>query len=111
MTDWRTQRDRALFVLEHDPNPLVRAEAAESICELAATAAARAPELHPAVVRLVADKQAEVRCSGLALAAMTLPPEEAEELLVRHLADGAIRVRVEAAGRLADLVRPSARGA
>ncbi len=111
-SDWRAGRDTALFKLEHEKNPAVRAEAAEVLCDLGA----EVPEVSrlefaPAVVRLLADKQSEVRCGGLALAAIILPPEEAEELLVRHLSDRDMRVRIEATGRLADLGRPSSRGA
>lgn len=111
-SNWRAGRDAALFTLENDKNPAVRAEAAEVLCDLGADLpeAARG-ELAPAVVRLLADKQSEVRCGGLALAALVLSGEEAEELLIRHLSDRDIRVRVEATGRLADLARPTARGA
>jgi HEAT repeat protein len=111
-TDWRAGRDTALFKLEHEKNPALRAEAAEVLCDLAADVAEPARvEFAAAVVRLLADAQSEVRCGGLALAALILPAEEAEELLVRHLADKDARIRIEATGRLADLGRPTTRGA
>ena len=69
------------------------------------------PEWIPVVARLVADAQADVRSAGLALGALCLPVEEAVELLTRHLSDATARVRCEAAGRLANLVRPESRGA
>jgi HEAT repeat protein len=107
--DWRAQRDEALLMLERDSRAAVRAEAAELLCDLA-EAPARHEELSPVVPRLVGDTQPEVRCAGVALAARVLKPDDAAELLVRSLADRHERVRVEAAGRLADLGRPSARG-
>ena len=111
-SDWRAGRDTALFKLEHEKNPAVRAEAAEVLCDLGSEVAEAARvEFAPAVVRLLADKQSEVRCSGLALGALILSPEEAEELLIRHLSDRDVRVRVEATGRLADLGRQTSRGA
>lgn len=110
-TDWRTLREQSLLALEKETNPLVRAEAAEALCEVAADLGeAAAPELAPVVVRLLSDRQSEVRAAGLALGAQVSPPDEAEALLVRHLADANERVRVEAAGRLADLALPSSRG-
>ncbi len=110
LTDWRLERDRALFQIEHEKRPDVRAEAAFHLCELASVVE-RAAELAPAVALLLADGQDEVRCAGVALAAMTLPGEKARPILVRHLADPAVRVRVEAAGQLADLAEPTTRGA
>ena len=111
-SNWRIGRDTALFKLENEKNPAIRAEAAELLCDLGADLADDLKlEFAPAVVRLLADPQSEVRSAGLALAAMILPPEEAEELLIRHLSDRDLRVRVEATGRLADLRRPSSRGA
>jgi HEAT repeat protein len=111
-SNWRAGRDAALFKLENEKSPAIRAEAAEVLCDLGADAPEETKsEFGPAVVRLLADKQTEVRCAGLALAALILSGEEAEELLVRHLSDPDIRMRIEATGRLADLARPSARGA
>src|SRR5947209_4430048 len=80
------------------------------LCELAYEASDFS-EFAPDVVLLVADAQSEVRSAGLALAATVLSPDEAEPLLTRFLSDATARVRCEAAGRLADLVRPSARAA
>jgi HEAT repeat protein len=60
---------------------------------------------------MLADKQDEVRCAGLALASEVVAPAEAKDILIRHLTDKVPRVRVEAAGRLADLALPESRGA
>jgi HEAT repeat protein len=110
--DWRTARDTALFKLENEKTPGPRAEAVDVLCDLAADVP---PELQaefaPALVRLLADTQSEVRCGAVALAALILPPEEAEALIVRHLSDKDVQMRIEATGRLADLARPTARGA
>ncbi len=112
MVDWRTERDAALLRLERERSPAVRGEAAETLCDLALEAPAEARgEFGPAVVRLLSDQQDDVRCAGLALAAEVLPGDEAREVLVRHLEHQPARVRVEAAGRLADLALPDARGA
>jgi HEAT repeat protein len=110
--DLQLERDALLVTLEQDRRPAVRAEAAEGLCELAfeAPAPARA-DFVPAVARLLADAQGEVRCAGLALAAAVLSAPEAGELLTRYLAEPDPRVRLEAAGRLADLALPGARGA
>lgn len=108
--DWRQERDRALLVLESDQRPSVRTEAALLLCELAREPGRPAAEWVPALSRLLPDAQEEVRCAGVALAALVLSPEEAREVLVRRLSDPAPRVRVEAAGRLADLAEPTSRG-
>ena len=111
-SDWRTARDTALFKLENEKNPALRAEAVDTLCDLAAEVS---PDLRSefaaALVRLLADTQSEVRCGAVALAALILPGAEAEALLIRHLADRDPRMRLEATGRLADLGRPSSRGA
>ncbi len=110
--DLRANLDLALLTLEREKNAAVRAEAADSLCELAFDAPPELrPDFAPAVVRLLADTQDEVRCGGLALAAEVLAPVEAKEILIRHLGDQVVRVRVEAAGRLADLALPESRGA
>jgi HEAT repeat protein len=109
---WRTNREGALLLLEHEKTPAVRSEAAETICDAAADAPPEArPEFAADVVRLLTDAQEDVRCAGLALAAQVLPAMEARDVLVRHLSEPAHRLRVEAAGRLADLALPDARGA
>ncbi len=110
--DWRTARDTALFKLENEKNPAIRVEAVDALCDLAADVSPDVRlEFAPAVVRLLADPQSEAKCGGLALAAMVLPPEEAEALLIRHVTDPDSRLRVEATGRLADLARQTSRGA
>ncbi|MGV3622272.1 MAG: HEAT repeat domain-containing protein [Archangium sp.] len=112
MTEQHTPREKALIALERETNLAVRLEAATTLCELAfdATSDERAFFV-PDVVQLLSDKQDEVRCAGLALASAVLPPNESKEILTRHLSDPVVRVRVEAAGRLADLELPEARGA
>lgn len=108
----RARIDELLLKLENGRDPAVRAETADALCELAFEIPAEdRVEFSAVVVRLLADQQDEVRCAGLALAAETLAPVEAKELLARHLQDKVTRVRVEAAGRLADLALPEARGA
>lgn len=110
--DPRATRDAALLALERETQASLRTEAAETLCDLASeTPLERRGEFAPDVVRLLADKQDEVRCVGLALATEVLSAAEAKDLLVRHLNDKVTRVRVEAAGRLADLALPEARGA
>ncbi len=110
--DWRTSRDTALFKLENAKEAPLRAEAVDTLCDLADEVPADLKaEFAPALVRLLADQQSDVRCGAMAMGAVILPPEEAEALLVRHLGDRDVQVRTEATGRLADLVRPSARGA
>ncbi len=110
--DWRTARDTALFKLENEKEAPLRAEAVDTLCDLADEAPAELKaEFASTLVRMLADKQSDVRCGGMAMGAVILPPEEAESLLVRHLTDRDVQVRTEATGRLADLVRPSARGA
>lgn len=112
MSDWRSERDAALLVLEREASEAARTEAADTLCDSAYEAPRELrEELAPAVQRLLADRQPEVRCAGLALAAEILPPPEAKEVLIRHLQGQPARVRVEAAGRLADLALPDARGA
>jgi HEAT repeat protein len=112
LNEIRTSRDLALVTLEREVRADLRAEAADTLCELAFDAPPELrPEFEPAVVRLLADKQDEVRCAGLALASEVLAPAEAKDILIRHLSDKVTRVRVEAAGRLADLALPDTRGA
>ncbi len=112
MTDIRASRDLALMTLERETRSDIRAEAADALCDLAFDAPREMrTEFEPAVVRLLADKQEEVRCGGLALATEVLSPDEAKDILIRHLGDSVTRVRVEAAGRLADLAIPETRGA
>ena len=111
MSDWRAQRDAALLTLEREKRESLRVEAAEVLCDLAFDAPRELlSEFAPAVVRLVADANPEVRCAGLALAAEALPNDEAKTLLVRHTSDSIARVRIEAVGRMADLALPETRG-
>ena len=109
--DWRTERDRALLVLESAKKASLRAEAAEALCLLAREGPDRADDLAPLVAGLLADRQLEVRRAGLALGALVSPIDDLEGIFSRGLLDPSALVRVEAAGRLADLARPSARAA
>jgi HEAT repeat protein len=112
MLDWRFARDEALLALERAKDPAVRAEAADALCGLASRLSQEhAQEFAPAIVRLLTDAQAEVRRAGLALAAHVLSPDEAAEVLIRHLTEPSVGVRSEAAGRLADLELAHHRGA
>ncbi|MEW5740736.1 MAG: HEAT repeat domain-containing protein [Myxococcota bacterium] len=109
--DFRAERDLALLTLEREKSAPVRAEAAETLCELAVESPRELRvEFVPAVARLIADSQVEVRCAGLALAAEVLPMGEAVDILTRHAADQEQRVRVEAVGRIADLAQSDLRG-
>ena len=110
--DWRAAREALLLRLVREQRASERADAAEQLCDIvfAAPVDARA-EFIPLVAQLIADKQDDVRSSGLALGAMVLPEAEAQDLFTRHLSDKQLAVRIEAAGRLADLESASARGA
>ncbi len=102
------QREALLHTLQSSKVARARAEAAFSLCEL--VDADNRELLAADVAHLVTDSQLEVRCAGLALAIQTLSTHDATDLLTRHLSDSAARVRVEAAGRLADLTMPELRG-
>ncbi|MDQ3263696.1 MAG: HEAT repeat domain-containing protein [Myxococcota bacterium] len=108
--DWRRARDEALLVLEHSKKTEERIRAAEGLLGLADGFPDRWEELAPAIPRLIADRQEELRRGGVRLAALLLHPDEAEGFLGARLTDPSPRVRMEAAGQLADLARPSSRG-
>ncbi|PTL78158.1 HEAT repeat domain-containing protein [Vitiosangium sp. GDMCC 1.1324] len=110
MTDWRAERDRALLALERERDPGIRSEAAELLFHLAAEDTSRAPEFSAALTRLLADKQVAVRRTAVGMATVVLSAEELPGFLASRLADEESVVRVEAAGRLADLARPDCRG-
>jgi len=88
-----------------------REAAAVELCELAARPDAVAAEFTPDVPRLLADPSEAVRVCGLALAATVLPPGEALTLLAAHATDANERLRLEVAGRLADMAVPGVRPA
>jgi HEAT repeat protein len=111
VTDWRTERDSALLVLEREENPGVRAEAAQLLFHLAAEDTSRASEFSVALSRLLADKQVAVRRTGVGLATVVLSAEELPGFLSTHLADEESLVRLEAVGRIADLAQNDCRGA
>lgn len=108
--DWRAERDRALLALERERDPAKRTEAAELLYHLAAEDASRAPELSDALSRLLADPQVPVRRTAVGMATVVLRADELPGYLAARLADEESLVRVEAAGRLADLTRPDCRG-
>lgn len=110
MMDWRAERDRALLALERERDPGIRSEAAELLFHLAAEDTSRAPEFSAALTRLLADKQVAVRRTAVGMATVVLSAEELPGFLAMRLADEESVVRVEAAGRLADLARPDCRG-
>lgn len=110
MADWRSLRDAALMDLEGEKRTSdARLAAAVALYDLAAEDHTRWPEMASVLPRLLAHALAGVRRTGVALAALVLDPTEAEELLAARLADPAPEVRMEAAGQLADLARPSIR--
>lgn len=109
--DFQAECDRALLSLERESDVRLRVEEAQALCDLAAVAPAECRgDLAWVVGRVLGDRQAEVRCAGLALAALVLKGGEAEEILTRHLSDASERIRVEAVGRLADMAKPHLRG-
>jgi HEAT repeat protein len=110
VTDWRAERDRALLALEREKHPGLRMEAAELLFHLAAEDSTRASELSASFQRLLADKQVAVRRTGVGMATAVLPAEELPGFFATQLADEESLVRLEAAGRLADLTRPDCRG-
>ena|GEM_PF-755873 len=110
MTDWRGERDRALLALEREQNPALRAEAAELLFHLVAEDSARAPEFSAALARLLEDKQVAVRRTGVGMATGVLSTEELPGFLAARQSDPESLVRLEAAGRLADLGRADCRG-
>lgn len=109
-TDWREERDRSLLALENAKRFEDRVNAARALVRLCVEDGSRAEELRAHIPRLLDDKDARIRRSGVALAAAALPPEEAEAFLGARLTDKEYEVRLEAVGQLADLARPSSRG-
>lgn len=109
--DWRAERERALLMLEREKDPPLRAEAADLLFQLAAEDPSRAPEFTSVLARLLADGQPQVRRSGLGLATLVLPQAELIDTLTARLSETDVGVRLEAAGRLADLALPEVRGA
>lgn len=111
MTDWRAERDRALLTLEGARDARLRSEAAEQLFHLVAEDPSRAPEFSSALTRLLADPQVDVRRTAVGMATVVLSAEELPGFLSARLDDPEGQVRLEAAGRLADLTRPDCRGA
>lgn len=109
--DWRAAKDAALIAVERERTPDRRAAAASVLLDLLAEDEDRAQELSALVPTLIADKATAVRRVGVALGARALSPDEAESFLIARLSDGSDEVRMEATGQLADLARPSSRGA
>lgn len=106
-----TQLEQSVLALERARNERERAAAAVRIVEFAEAHPDRAVDVAPLMTRLLADKQEELRRMGVRLAALILEPDEAERLLTARLTDASTMVRMEATGQLADLARPSSRGA
>jgi len=111
MADWRATLEQLLLLLERSKSPRGRTEAALELVALAEGHPERYAELEPAVPRLLASKQEELRRVGVRLAALVLEEKDAESLLTSRLADPGALVRMEATGQLADLALPSSRGA
>jgi HEAT repeat protein len=111
VTDWRAERDRALLALERETRPVLRAEAADLLFQLAAEATGRGPDFTDALPRLLSDRQPEVRRAGVRLATVVLPEDAQPGTLLSRLRDDEWMVRLETTGRLADLYRPELRGA
>jgi HEAT repeat protein len=111
VAEWHSKRDEALRLLEREKQPSVRAAAARQIWELSLEHSNDAADFGPALLRLLADPQEEVRRAGLRLGRVILPPEELEPVLMSRLSDNEPGVRVEAVGILADLENPSYRPA
>ncbi len=110
MDDWRKEREQALLTLESSQSTKARRDAALLLVELADEGKGREEELAALIPRLLDDRDDRVRRAGIALAARCLAPEEAEKLLGSRLSDASSEVRLECAGQLADLGRPSSRG-
>lgn len=110
MQDWRAERDRALLTLANEKRAALRADAADHLYALAGEGPDRAEELRAVVPVLLADADPNIRRTGTAIGALVLPRTEVQQFLAARLTDSAETVRIEAAGQLADLVEPSARG-
>jgi HEAT repeat protein len=105
-------RARALEALDAARTGEARVQAVDALAALAASdVGARGPEVVARVRELLADPEAGVRAGAATLAAAVLPPEEALDALAGRLEDPEREVRLEAAGRLADMARPEARAA
>jgi HEAT repeat protein len=108
--DWRAERDQAVKVLKSSRVATARIEAAQLLLHLAEEGEGRERELAGEAPALIADADERIRRAGVALAARCLPPDEAERVLGARLSDQSAIVRLESAGQLADLARPSSRG-
>lgn len=108
--DWRLEVERALLTITNAKRSRDRAEAAQHLVQLALDDPRRGEELAAHVPRLLDDADPSLRRVGVALAAASLPPDEAEPVLAARLTDKASEVRMEAIGQLADAARPNVRG-
>lgn len=102
--------DQALLTLENAKSSRDRDAAAQLIVQLALEEPTRRQELGAHLPRLLADRMERVRRAGVQLGALVLDEDEAESFFADRLKDPSDEVRIEAAGQLADLARPSARG-
>lgn len=107
MQDWAA----AISGLEATRPLRERLEAVLRLHDLASETAEREPPVATLLPGLLADGQEEIRRVAVSLAALVLPPEDAERVVAEQLADPFAMVRMEAAGQLADMARPSVRSA
>lgn len=107
---WRQELEAALLKIENSKDRAARINSATTICELAqAVTVEEQAEFAPALGRLIADKDPQLRAQGAMLAGIILPPKDAAELLLRHVGDKDELVRTWATGTLADLALPELR--
>jgi HEAT repeat protein len=106
---WRDLVAQARSVLDRPAKPEERSAAARQLIALA-TEDEFAFEAGAVWTRMLADSQEEVRRAGLEIAIRFTPWEEAENILGPFVTDPSALVRVQAAGALADLERPSCQG-
>lgn len=100
-----------LAQLEPGASPQALAGAARALVEAASSGEASADELRPALPGLLAHASADVRRAATAVASLVLEGAAREEAVRPRLKDEDAGVRLEAAGRLADLGDPALRGA
>jgi HEAT repeat protein len=80
VSDWRSQRDQALLVLDREKRRETRIDAAHVLRDLAREQRQLASEFRSAIDCLLKDSEPEVRRAGLQVAGAVLLPEELEPL-------------------------------
>ena len=111
MTPWETERDAVLIRLGSAKDAHTRVLALDELLVLAASAPEELKSgLASELPAWLADQDGGVRAAALSLASEVLPVQEVTPILGERLGDPDVRVRVEAASLLADLVRPELRG-